>query len=110
MSWELVSQSDTYEFRDGADGVGVERREVRTVVRKETITAYTSSSEAGNLSGTLSFVWNGTTHAKSLSGGKKYYCNGDSINRLEIPGNGADRVQEWIYYGIWEPYAGFDPE
>ena len=104
-----MNERDTYEFRTGADGVGVERREVREVVIKETVGDYPTAREFGTLSGILTFVWNGRTQIKSLSGGKKFYCSDEAINRLEIPGNGGEVVRTWVYYGPWASFTGFDP-
>jgi hypothetical protein len=109
MSWELVSQHETDQFRTAADGVGVEKREVKRIVRKKSITAWEEPNENGTTSGILTFSWGGTSHAKSLSSPKVFYCEEDTLNRAEIPGKGGDRVQSWVYMSPWESYAGFDP-
>lgn len=109
MSWELVSQEDSYETRQAADGIAIEKREFRQVVRKMSITAYQNGSEIGNTTGVLTFVWGGTTHTKSLSNPKKYLCVLDGMDRKDIPGNGGERVQRWVYYSPWEETTEFDP-
>lgn len=110
MSYQFVSQRDTHEYRTGADGVGVERREVREVVRKKAVTSYEDTNDNGTSQGSLTFLWNGTTHIKMLSGNKRYICANDEIVRSEIPGNGGERVQVWVYYSPWETFTDFDPE
>lgn len=109
MSWQLVSQNETDQFRTAADGLGVEKREVKRIVRKKSITAWETPNQNGTTSGVLSFNWGGTTHTKSLSGSKVFYCEEDTLNRAEIPGNGGDRVQSWVYMSPWSAYDGFDP-
>lgn len=109
MSYELVSQQETDQFRTAADGVGVEKREVKRIVRKKSITAWEEPNENGTTSGILTFSWGGTTHIKSLSNPKVFYCEEDTLNRQEIPGKGGDRVQSWVYMSPWSAYAGFDP-
>jgi hypothetical protein len=109
MSYELVSQDETDQFRTAADGVGVEKREVKRIVRKKSITAWEEPNQNGTTTGVLTFLWGGLTHIKSLSSPKVFYCEQDTLNRSDIPGKGGERVQSWVYMSPWSAYSGFNP-
>lgn len=109
MSWQLVSLEETDQFRTGADGIGVEKREVKRLVREKSITAFETPNENGTTSGSITFNWNMATHIKALSSPKVFYCEGDNITRDDIPGNGGKRIQSWLYMSPWESYDGFNP-
>lgn len=101
MSWQLVSESNVLETKDNEAGTGTLERTVNTIVRKQSITAYESPSESGTLSGVLTFYWNASLQSRSLANPKKYKCISDQVERQEIPGNGGERIQVWVYISAW---------
>lgn len=108
MSFELVSENDSYETRTGSDGESIQVREFREVVLTKSITAYETPNEAFTAKGVLTFLYNGALQIKSLSNPKKFLCTTDGIFREDIPGAGAKRNQVWVYYSPWETTTEFD--
>lgn len=101
MSYELVSEADNFETRTASNGTSIEVREFREVQLMKFITSYERPDEAFTTKGVLTYLYNGELQIKSLSNPKKFVCTSDVIQREEIPGAGAKRMQVWVYYSPW---------